>query len=86
MRRRLINRLGIAILLIGLAYPGGAYLMGENRVARHSRDEQAVDLDSRDDTLSFQDSKTSSRSTEIYFGKVGVLLSTWFHQWRISSV
>jgi hypothetical protein len=65
-----------------LAWAGGAYLTGENRVARPSKDQQAADLDSRDDTLSFQDSKTSSRSTEIYFGKVGVLFSTWFHWWE----
>jgi hypothetical protein len=81
-RRRLINRLGIAILLIGLAWSGGAYFTGENRVARHSKDQPAVDSESRDDTLSFEDSKTSSRGTEIYFGKVGVLLSTWFRRWE----
>ena len=81
-RRRLINRLGIAILLIGLAWSSGAYLMEENRMARQSTDQQVVDNVSRDDTLSFEDSKTSSRGTEIYFGKVGVLLSTWFHRWE----
>jgi hypothetical protein len=77
-----MNWLGIAILLIGLAWSSGAYLMGENRMTRQSTDQQAVDNVSRDDTLSFEDSKTSSRGTEIYLGKVGVLLSTWFHRWE----
>jgi hypothetical protein len=81
-RRRLINGLGIAVLLIGLACAGGGYLTGENRVARHSAARPAVDSESRDDTLSFEGSKTSSRSTEIYFGKVGVLFLTWFHRWE----
>jgi hypothetical protein len=80
--RRLINRLGIATFLVGLACAGGVYLTGKNQMARHSTDQPAVDSDSRDDTLSFEDSKTSSRSTEIYFGKIGVLFSTWFRRWE----
>jgi hypothetical protein len=78
----LINRLGIVVLLLGLVSASAVYLTGRNRVARHSQDQPAVDSESRDDTLSFEDSKTSSRSTEIYSGKVGVLLSTWFRRWE----
>jgi hypothetical protein len=44
--------------------------------------ENTIARGSRDDTLSFEDSKTSSRRTEVYFGKVGVLMATWFHQWE----
>jgi hypothetical protein len=81
-QRWLINRLGIAALLLGLASAGEVYLTGENRDARHSADRPIVGSDSRDDTLSFGDSKASSRSTEVYFGKVGVLISTWLHRWE----
>jgi hypothetical protein len=80
-RRWLINRLGIAVLLLGLVGAGGVYLTGENRIARQSNDRSVVDSESRDDTLPFEDSKTASRSTEIYFGKIGVLISMWFHRW-----
>jgi hypothetical protein len=72
---------GIVVLLLGLLSASVVYLTGQDRVARHSKDQPAVDSLSRDDTLSLEDSKTSSRSTEIYSGRVGVLLSTWFRRW-----
>jgi hypothetical protein len=81
-RQWVINRLGIVVLLLGLVSASAVYLTGQNRPARQSTDQQAVDSESRDDTLSFEDSKTSSRGTEMYFGKVGVLLSTWLHYWE----
>jgi hypothetical protein len=81
-RRWLVNWLGIAVLLLGLVCAGGVYWIGEHQVARHSNDRQVGDSESRDDTLPFEDSKTSSRSTEIYFGKIGVLISTWFRLWE----
>jgi hypothetical protein len=81
-KRRLINWLGIAVLIFGLVCAGGVYLTGGTWSARHSNGQPAIDRASRDDTLSFEDSKTSARSTETYLGKVGVLMSTWFHRWE----
>ena len=77
-RRLVVNRLGIFVLLLGVVWAGTVYWTGKNRLASHAHDRETVDGGSRDDTLSFEDSKTSSRSTEMYFGKVGVLVSIWF--------
>ncbi len=81
--RRLVARwVGIVLLLIGLGSAGVVYAVGASHSARLARDQDTVHIDSHDDTLSFEDSKTSSRGTEMYFGKVGVLMATWFHQWE----
>jgi hypothetical protein len=82
MRRLAVNRVGIFVLLLGLVCAGTVYWTGENRLASHSHDRETVDDGSRDDTLSFEDSKASSRGTEVYFGKVGVLMTTWIHHWK----
>jgi len=80
---RLVARwVGILLLLLGLGSAGVVYAVGESHFARLAHDQDTVHIDSRDDTLSFEDSKTSSRGTEMYFGKVGVLMATWFHQWE----
>jgi len=80
--RLVVNRLGIFILLFGVVCAGTVYWTGKNRLAGRSHDRETIDSGSRDDTLSFEDSKTSSRSTEMYFGKVGVLVSIWFRSWE----
>jgi hypothetical protein len=81
--RRLVARLvGIVLLLVGLGSAGIVYAVGESRFARLAHNQDTVHIDSRDDTLSFEDSKTSSRGTELYIGKVGVLMATWLHQWE----
>ena len=80
--RLVVNRLGIFILLLGVVCAGTVYWTGKNRLASRSHDRETIDSGSRDDTLSFEDSKTSSRSTEMYFGKVGVLVSIWFRSWE----
>jgi len=77
-----VNRLGIFILLLGVVCAGTVYWTGKNRLASRSHGWETVDNGSRDDTLSFEDSKTSSRSTEMNFGKVGVLVSIWFRRWE----
>jgi hypothetical protein len=80
--RLVVNRLGIFILLLGVVCAGTVYWTGKNRLASRLHDGETVASGSRDDTLSFEDSKTSSRSTEMYFGKVGVLVSIWFRRWE----
>ena len=81
--RRLVARwVGIVLLLIGLGSAGVIYAVGASHSARLARDQDTVHIDSHDDTLSFEDSKTSSRGPEMYFGKVGVLMATWFHRWE----
>jgi hypothetical protein len=81
--RRLVARLvGIVLLLVGLGSAGIVYAVGESRFASLAHNQDTVHIDSRDDTLSFEDSKTSSRGTELYFGKVGILMATWLHQWE----
>jgi hypothetical protein len=82
-KRRLVVRwVGIMVLLLGLVSAGVVYSVGKSHSAKPAFGQERVDIDSRDDTLSFDDSKTSSRGTEMYFGKVGVLLATWFHHWE----
>jgi hypothetical protein len=80
-QRRLIKRLGLAVMLLGLFSAGLVYWSGEND-AKQSLDREVVESDSRDDTLAFEDSKTSSRGTEMYLGKVGVLIATWLRRWQ----
>jgi hypothetical protein len=81
--RRLVARwVGVGLLLVGFSSAGVVYAVGKSHAARWAHDQETVHIDSRDDTLSFEDSKTSSRGTEMYFGKVGVLMATWFHQWE----
>jgi hypothetical protein len=80
LKQRLITWVGIGVLLFGLVSAGTVYWTGETRPGRPDR--EAAQSDSRDDTLSFEDSKTSSRGTEMYFGKIGVLFATWFHRWE----
>jgi hypothetical protein len=76
--RRLVARwVGSVLLLLGLGSAGVVYAIGESHSARLAHDQDIVHIDSRDDTLSFEDSKISSRVTEMYFGKVGVLMATW---------
>jgi hypothetical protein len=82
-KRRLVVRwVGVVVLLLGLVSAGHVYSVGESDSAKPAHGQETVGIDSRDDTLSFDDSKTSSRGTEMYFGKVGVLLATWFHHWE----
>jgi hypothetical protein len=78
-RRLVVNRVGIFVLLFGLVSAGIIYWSGESRSARQ---EKTTESGSHDDTLSFEDSKTSSRGTEMYFGKAGVLIATWFRRWE----
>jgi hypothetical protein len=83
LRRRFVARwFGLAQLLVGLGSAGVIYAVGESHSARSAHHRDTVHIESRDDTLSFEDSKTFSRGTEMYFGKVGVLMATWFHQWE----
>jgi hypothetical protein len=82
-KRRLVVRwVGVVVLLLGLVSAGVVYSVGESDSTKPAHGQETVGIDSRDDTLSFDDSKTSSRGTEMYFGKVGVLLATWFHHWE----
>jgi hypothetical protein len=80
-QRRLIKRLGLAVMLFGLVSAGIVYWSGEND-AKQSLNREIVESDSRDDTLAFEDSKTSSRGTEMYFGKVAVLFAIWLRRWQ----
>jgi hypothetical protein len=81
-RRLVASWVGSVLLLLGLGSAGVVYAIGESHSARLAHDQDTVHIDSRDDTLSFEDSKISSRVTEMYFGKVGVLMATWVHQWE----
>jgi hypothetical protein len=81
LKRWLINRLGIAVLLFGLVSAGAVYWSGNSGSVEKPHDQETVASGSHDDTLSFEDSKTSSRGIEMYFGKVGVLIATWFRRW-----
>jgi phosphotransferase system glucose/maltose/N-acetylglucosamine-specific IIC component len=78
-QRSLVNRVGIFVLFIGMVSAGIVYWSGESRSAKQ---EEVTESGSYDDTLSSENSKTSSRGTEMYFGKVGVLIAAWFRRWE----
>jgi hypothetical protein len=75
-RREVLNILGIVLLVAGALSAGGAIWMDSS--TRHS-ESAAGDNGWKDDTLSPEDSKMSSRQSEMLLGKAGALIT---YAWR----
>jgi hypothetical protein len=82
-RAELLKTVGMAIFVLGLLSASAIYWAGENRAARDLVAKAEVAKGSwSDGTLSPEDLKGSSRTAEMNFGKVAVLISSWLHQWE----
>jgi hypothetical protein len=83
-KRRLVVRwVGIMVLLLGLVSAGVVYSVGKSHSAKPAFGQERVDIDSRDDTLSFDDSKTSSRGTVV---APKCILERSEYYWRLGSI
>ena len=65
-----LNTLGVGVLLLGLGAAGGVYWSGQAQPAGTGPEASGW----RDSTLDLEDSKSSSRDVEMYYGKVGMLI------------
>jgi hypothetical protein len=77
-RRAIFDILGFLMLFLGILSAGLAVWSQQDRSARRS-EAHSTDNGWQDDTLSSEDSKTSSRQSEMLSGKFGALLAYW---WR----
>jgi hypothetical protein len=76
--------LGVAILVLGLVTASVVYLSGEKHSASGPLKESTPDQTSswKDGTLAPEDLKGSSRTIEMNYGKVAVLILEWQHHWQ----
>jgi pyruvate/2-oxoglutarate dehydrogenase complex dihydrolipoamide acyltransferase (E2) component len=82
-RAELLKTVGVAVLVLGLiassilSWGGGA----ENS-ATNSREQELSELGGswKDGTLSPEDTKGSSRTIEMNYGKIAVLVAGWLHR------
>jgi hypothetical protein len=83
-RSELFKTVGVAILVLGFIGASIVYWSGEKHSETGSRDGPTSDLDRswKDGSLSSEELKGSSRSIEMNFGKVAVLLVNWLHRWE----
>ena len=80
-RRALFNILGAVMLAMGIVSAGMVAWSEQHRSASRS-ETSSSDNGWKDNTLSSEDSKTSTRQSEMLVGKVGALIAYW---WRRSA-
>jgi hypothetical protein len=83
-RAELLKTVGVAVLVLGFIAASIIYWSGEKRSATDVHDRETSNLEGywKDGTLSPEDSKGSSRSIEMNYGKVAVLIVNWLHRWE----
>ena len=83
-RAELFKTVGVAVLVLGFIAASIIYWSGEKRSATSSQDREISNLGGswKDGTLSPEDSKGSSRTIEMNYGKVAVLIENWLHRWE----
>ena len=77
-KRALFNIFGAVLLAMGIVSAGMVVWTEQHRFARRS-ETSSSDSGWKDETLSSEDSKTSTRQSEMLVGKVGALIAYW---WR----
>jgi hypothetical protein len=80
-RRALLNILGALMLAMGIVSAGIVVWTEQHRSGGRS-EASSSDNGWKDNTLSSEDSKTSTRQSEMLVGKVGALIAYW---WRRST-
>jgi hypothetical protein len=75
---------GVAVLVLGFVAAGIIYWSGEKSLTRASDDRQTSADETRwkDGSLSPEDLKGSSRTIEMNYGKVSVLIVNWLHRFE----
>lgn len=83
-RAELLKTFGVAVLVLGFIAASIVYWVGENRspIPSHSPETSNSESSWKDSTLSPEDSKGSSRTIEMNYGKVAVLIVNWLHWWE----
>ena len=83
-RVEFFKTLGVTILVLGLVAASVVYLTGEKHAASGALKESTPEQTSswKDGTLSPEDLKGSSRTIEMNYGKVAVLILDWLHHWQ----
>jgi hypothetical protein len=82
-RAELLKTVGVAVLVLGFIAASILYWTGEKGFPATSHEPETPELERswKDGTLSPEDLKGSSRTIEMNYGKVAVLLVNWMHRW-----
>jgi hypothetical protein len=82
-RAELLKTVGVAVLVLGFIAASILYWTGEKGFPPTSHEPETPELERswKDGTLSPEDLKGSSRTIEMNYGKVAVLLVNWMHRW-----
>jgi hypothetical protein len=80
----LLKTVGVAVLVLGLIASSILFWIGEGNFVTRSRGQEISEPGAswKDGTLSPEDTKGSSRTTEMNFGKIGVLVAGWLHRFE----
>jgi hypothetical protein len=83
-RAELLKTAGVGVLVLGLVASSILYWGGEENSVTSSRQQEisAQEGSWKDGTLSPEDTKGSSRTIEMNYGKIAVLVTTWVHRWE----
>jgi hypothetical protein len=81
-KAEIFKTIGVAVLVLGFITASILYWSGEKAPAADARETSAPGTSWKDDTLSPEDLKGSSRTVEMNYGKVAILLVDWLHQWE----
>jgi hypothetical protein len=83
-RTELLKTVGVAVLVLGLIASSILFWGGEGNSVTSLRGQEISGPGGswKDGTLSPEDTKGSSRTTEMNFGKVGVLVTGWLHRFE----
>ena len=83
-RTELLKTVGVAVLVLGLIASSILFWVGEGNSVTSSRGQEIPEPGGswKDGTLSPENTKGSSRTTEMNFGKIGVLVAGWLHRFE----
>jgi hypothetical protein len=83
-RAELLKTVGVAVLVLGLIVSSILYWGGAENPLTASREKEISGLEGswKDGTLSPADTKGSSRTIEMNYGKIAVLVTGWLHRWE----
>jgi hypothetical protein len=83
-RAEFLKTVGVAVLVLGSIVSSILYWGGEEKSVASSREQETSELGGswKDGTLSPEDTKGSSRTIEMNFGKIAVLIAGWLQRWE----
>ena len=81
-RAELLKTIGVVVLVLGIGSASIVYWSGQKRSASQSNHQETLNAQGGwgDSTLAPEDTKGSSRTIEMNFGKVAVLVMNWLHR------